>query len=118
MSSVKIKAAVVRLLCNDWLDYRDAMVAKKREVMIERAMKRRLFGLLRPRTREEAIHHLENDQNIWSKYHMADMLWSYDWAKVTDLLATANLVTFDQTVTIDSDVASELYAVQKILGKR
>lgn len=112
MSSIRMKAWQARELCQQYLDYRDSVIAAKREPIIQKHMKRRWFGLMRPRTREEAIRSLENDDGIWSRYIMLDLLWSVEASYVIELLKATKLVDDGAEVSVSAETAASLYHAQ------
>jgi hypothetical protein len=104
-----LDAKKVRDACADYVNKRADRITSKREQLIEQYSQPRLFGLLKPRTRDRAIRAARNESFI-SEYDMLALEGSY-WANaLTQLhsLATIALETNTSRKKVEIAVSSEL----------
>lgn len=104
-----LDAKKVRDACADYVNKRADRITRKREQLIEQYSQPRLFGLLKPRTREQAIKAARNEGFI-SDYDTLALEGSY-WANaLTQLhsLATIALETNTSRKKVEIAVSSEL----------
>lgn len=104
-----LDAKKVRDACADYVNKRADRITSKREQLIEQYSQPRLFGLLKPRTRDRAIRAARNESFI-SDYDRLGIEGSY-WANaLTQLhsLATIALETNTSRKKVEIAVSSEL----------
>ena len=89
MSSAKVMTQDVRFECRIYLQRMETKMSMFKEKCIKEAMQPRWFGLLRPRTREEALEYLKG-LSVWSEYHMyPNFAYGAQRDKVKELLMLA-----------------------------
>lgn len=111
MSSVMMKPEDVIRLANERLQRREERIQAARERMIEAAMKPRWFGLVRPRTREEAIAWLSAD--FWGEYSLLSISGGLLASRLTALRDAAELLvaTYGDSsppLQVDTSIAAAL----------
>jgi hypothetical protein len=105
-SYITLPAAQVITLCEDWIAKRKAYIISLQEPLVQKAMKPRLFGLIKAKTREEALAHLQGD--IWNDFNLAKLCDGYRASLVSDLYKAAKLAG-EGNVRVSSEQAGIIY---------
>ena len=105
-SYITLPAARVCELCEEWIAARKAEIIALQEPLVQKAMKPRLFGLIKAKTREEALAHLQGD--IWNDFNLAKLHDGYRASLVRDLYKTAKLAG-EGVVHVSSEQAGIIY---------
>lgn len=108
-SYITLPSYQVAKLCEAWIEERNAYIMKKQEPLIQSAMKPKLFGLIKAKTREEAIAHLK-DGDIFSKFNLAKLYDGYRASLVEDLYKASLLALGNgREVQLSSEAAGIIY---------
>jgi len=85
MATRKFSRIAVQNACKAYLRARKDRITAEREEMIKyETSRKRLFGLLKPHTREEAIEYLKGD-GMWSDWAMLELRGGFKTSRVLDL---------------------------------
>lgn len=69
MAEIEVPAARVYRVAQEFLDTRASTIAKKREELVTKAMRKRKYGFFGPKlTREEATHYVQNNGYLLSAW--------------------------------------------------
>lgn len=116
-SLIKAKAKYVHDLCVAFLDKQEAAVLKLQEPCIQKAMKPKWFGLVKGKTRQEATQHLEDQYDLFGKYHLAKLSGCIE-TTTADKLRKLCLMNIEGEVLVDDFAASFLYIDGQQVNKR
>lgn len=92
MTTITLPASIVLRACEKHMADRDTKIAATRERMIADSMRPRFWGLLRPRTRDEAIAYLKRGHHGISDWQMVTWTggsWATRTEELRDLAQTA-----------------------------
>jgi hypothetical protein len=106
---VSLPAFKVRDACNAYLQRREDRILREREPIIQSFSQPRFFGLLRPRTREEAIRAAKADGFI-SDYDEIWMRGRYYAVRVEEVLHMAKVAVDNRVefVQVSSEVLESI----------
>lgn len=113
MSYVTLPAVDVLDMCKQWVQDNHADVLALQEPLIQKAMKPKFFGLIKAKTREEAMKHLECS-DIFGKFHMIRFCGTYHAYEIKQLFMAAEIAQkFNRDVNVQAQTLAVLYSSQK-----
>lgn len=106
MSHITLPANEVISRCEQFLQREQDRVRAMQEPLIRKAMKPKLFGLIKGKTYKEATQHLEDCASLFGPYHLAKLSGCIEVSMVADLLALAKMARKPTDhVVVSADVA-------------
>ena len=105
-SYITIPAPQVITLCEAWIAKRKAYILKLQEPLVQKEMRPKLFGLIKAKTREQALAHLQGD--IWNDFNLAKICDGYRASLVEELYKAAKLAG-ERDVRVSSEHAGIIY---------
>lgn len=112
MSHITLPAWKVIELATEYMERKKARIREIQEETIQKEMQPKCFGLVKAKTREQAIAHLNLNASEFSDYKLALLSGEYYTRQINDLRKAALLTArsaLDNPVVVDSDIAAMLY---------
>ncbi len=111
-SFISLNAKLVHDLCVKYLDEKAEELLKMQEPIIQKSMKPKWFGLVKGKTREEAVKHLEEGANLFGKYHLLKLTGCIEYSTI-DNLRKLCLLKMNGEVFVDDFAANILHVEGK-----
>lgn len=109
-SFISLNSKIVHDMCVEYLDEQEEKLLKMQEPIIQKAMKPKWFGLVKGKSREEAVKYLEESAYIFGKYHLLKLTGCIDYSTI-DNLRKLCLLKMDGEVFVD-EFAADILSVK------